>query len=61
MMLTAAGMDDCPLDLPGLVLDAHGEPESPTIPVANTIVDPKLVGELHRRTAHELEKGARPH
>jgi hypothetical protein len=59
MMLTETGMDDCPLDLPGITLDAHGEGENAVITVAITIADPQLVGELQRRTAHELEQGAR--
>jgi len=58
MMLSDAGMDECPLDLPGVVLDAHGEGESPTITVAISVADPNLVEELHRRMAHELEAGA---
>jgi hypothetical protein len=59
MMLAESGMDDCPLDLPGLVLDAHGEGEDATITVAITVDDPTLVPELQRRAAHELEAGAR--
>ena len=56
MMLAATGMDDCPLDLPGLVLDARGDAEGITVSMA--VRDPKLVEELHRRTAHDLEAGA---
>jgi hypothetical protein len=59
MMLTEAGMDDCPLDLPGIAIDAHGEGENAVISVSITIDDPQLVGELQRRAAHELELGAR--
>jgi len=59
MMLTESGMDDCPLDLPGIALDAHGEGENALITVAITVADPLLVEELHRRAAHEMEAGAR--
>ena len=59
MMLTESGMDDCPLDLPGIALDAHGEGENALITVAITVADPQLVEELHRRAAHEMEAGAR--
>lgn len=59
MMLSETAMDDCPLDLPGLVLDAHGEGENATITLAISIDDPELVAELQRRAAHELETGAR--
>jgi hypothetical protein len=59
MMLTETGMDDCPLDLPGIVLDAHGEGESAIITLAIAVEDPRLVPELQRRAAHELEIGAR--
>jgi hypothetical protein len=56
MMLAPAAMEDCPLDLPGLVLDAHGDIDG--ISVALTVRDPKLVPELQRRAAHDLEMGA---
>jgi hypothetical protein len=55
MMLAPSGMEDCPLDLPGLVLDARGDNEG--ITVSMIVRDPKLVEELHRRAAHELEVG----
>jgi len=57
MMLSGAGMDDCPLDLPGITLDVRGESEGITVLIG--IRDPKLVEELHRRAAHDLEAGAR--
>jgi hypothetical protein len=55
MMLSDTGMDDCPLDLPGLTLDARGDDEGITVLLG--IRDPKLVEELHRRAAHDLETG----
>ena len=53
MMLAPSGMDDCPLDLPGIVLDARGDQGGITVSIV--VRDPKLVDELHRRAAHELE------
>lgn len=53
MMLAPAGMDDCPLDLPGLVLDARGDASGVTLSLS--MRDPKLVGELQRRAALDLE------
>jgi len=62
MMLAGAGggMDDCPLDLPGLLLDAHGDGENAIITLAISVVDPRLVPELQRRAAHELEAALTP-
>ena len=57
MMLAPQGMDDCPLDLPGLVLDARGDEGSVTLSIV--VKDPALVDELHRRAAHELEMSQR--
>lgn len=54
MMLAPADMDDCPLDLPGLELDARGDRDGVT--VAITIRDRSLVRELQRRAATELER-----
>jgi hypothetical protein len=62
MMLSSnTGMDNCPLDLPGLTVDAHGDAEG--ITVAISVSDARFVEELHRRAAHELEesKRRRPH
>ncbi len=56
MMLAPAGMDDCPLDLPGLAFDARGDAEGVTLSII--VRDAALVGELHRRTAHDLEAAA---
>lgn len=57
MMLAPAGMDDCPLDLPGLVFDARGDGEGTTLSIVTR--DASFVGELQRRTAHDLEAAAR--
>lgn len=56
MMLAPSGMDDCPLDLPDIVLDARGDADGITVSIV--VRDPKLVDELHRRAAHDLEVGA---
>lgn len=57
MMLAPANMDDCPLDLPGLALDARGDNDGITVSIV--VRDPKLVGELQRRAALQLESAAR--
>jgi hypothetical protein len=60
MMLGPSDMDDCPLDLPGLAVDARGDEGGVTLVL--TIADPALIPELQRRTARDLEKGhAEPH
>jgi hypothetical protein len=56
MMLAPSGMDDCPLDLPDLVVDARGDTDG--ITVSLIVRDPHLVEELHRRAQHEIETGA---
>jgi hypothetical protein len=56
MMLAPAGMEDCPLDLPDVALDARGDSEGITISIV--VRDPKLVPELQRRAAHDLEAAA---
>lgn len=56
MLAPALDMDDCPLDLPGLVLDAHGDQAGITLSI--TVHDLALVDELHRRAARELEAAA---
>lgn len=54
MMLSEnAGMASCPLDLPGLRVEAHGDPKG--ISVQLHVRDPKLVPELQHRAEHELE------
>jgi hypothetical protein len=57
MMLSAAGMEDCALDLPGLVLDARGDPGGITLAI--TVNDRKLIAELQRRVAKQLEARTR--
>jgi hypothetical protein len=53
MMLSEAGMETCPLDLPGLRVEARGDKTG--ISVELRVDNPKLVPELQRRAAHELE------
>ena len=57
MMLAPADMADCPLDLPGLVRDARGDKDGITVTIG--VRDPKLVAELQRRAAVQLESAAR--
>lgn len=56
MMMAPSGMEDCPLDLPGIALDARGEEGGVTVSIV--IRDPALVAELQRRAAHDLEAAA---
>ena len=56
MMLAPSGMEDCPLDLPDVALDARGDAGGVTVSIS--VRDPKLVPELQRRAAHDLEAGA---
>lgn len=56
MMLAPADMDDCPLDLPGLRIAASGDVDGITVSLA--VTDPKLVPELQRRVAKELESAS---
>ena len=55
MMLGRTGMDDCPLDLPGLQVSARGDASG--IEITMTVKVPSLVDELRRRAAHDLEAG----
>lgn len=55
MMLAPAGMEACPLDLPGLVIDAKGDSDG--IVVTLSVRDPKRVAELQLRAAKDLEAG----
>jgi len=55
MMVAPTDMDDCPLDLPGLELDARGDTGGVTVSLS--VKDIALLPELKRRTAHELEVG----
>jgi hypothetical protein len=56
MMLAPSGMEDCPLDLPDIALDARGDAGGITVSIV--VRDPKLVAELQRRAAHDLEAAA---
>jgi hypothetical protein len=56
MMLGPSAMDDCPLDLPGIVIDARGDVDGITVSIA--IRDTKLIEELQRRAARDLETAA---
>jgi hypothetical protein len=53
MMLAPTDMEDCPLDLPDIAIDARGDDAAITVSII--VRDPMLVDELHRRAAHELE------
>ncbi|MEO8548623.1 MAG: hypothetical protein ABI678_01570 [Kofleriaceae bacterium] len=59
MMLGRTQMDDCPLDLPGLHVDAQGDANQ--IELTLSIDDKKLVPELQRRAAHDLEAAGHRH
>lgn len=56
MMLGPSNMEDCPLDLPGLAVDARGDENGVTVSLI--VRDPKLIPELQRRTAKDLEVAA---
>jgi hypothetical protein len=56
MMQAPSSMEDCPLDLPGIAVDARGEEGGITVSIV--IRDPDLVAELQRRAAHDLEGAA---
>ncbi|HEX7840300.1 MAG TPA: hypothetical protein VF469_22635 [Kofleriaceae bacterium] len=56
MMLAPSSMEDCPLDLPGIAVDARGEEGGITVSIV--VRDPNLVTELQRRAAHDLETAA---
>lgn len=56
MMLAPANMEMCPLDLPGLVVNARSDENG--IFVLLGVRNPKLLPELQRRAAHDLEAGA---
>jgi hypothetical protein len=57
MLQSNSGMELCPLDLPGLRVQAHGDATG--ISVELHVPDPALVPELQRRTARDLEAAAR--
>jgi hypothetical protein len=56
LLAPAPDMDMCPFDLPDIQLDARGDDDVITLSIV--VHDPKLVEELHRRAAHELEQPA---
>jgi hypothetical protein len=56
MLGPLGGMEDCPFDLPGLVVDARDQDASITLIL--TVRDPKLVPELQRRVARQAEQAA---
>lgn len=53
MMLGEAGMDDCPLDLAGLTVEAYGDESGISVEIKPR--DHALVPELRRRVAKDLE------
>lgn len=55
MRLAPANMDDCPLDVAGLRIDATGNGQGITLHL--TVREPSLIPELQRRAAHDLELG----
>jgi hypothetical protein len=54
MMLHEAGMQDCPLDLPGISVEAYGDETG--ISVEIHVADPALLPELKRRATKDLER-----
>lgn len=59
MMLGESGMSECPLDLAGIQVVAHGDPSGISLQI--TVKDPRLVPELQRRAAHDLETASHSH
>lgn len=57
MRLAPANMEECPLDLAGLRVEAKGTADGITLTL--TVRDRSLIPELQRRAAHDLELGAR--
>jgi len=56
MRVAPSSMEDCPLDLPDIAVDARGDDH--TITVSIVARNPELVGELQRRAAHDVEAAA---
>jgi hypothetical protein len=56
MMLGPSNMEDCPLDLPGLAIDARGDANGVTVSLGAR--DPNVIAELQRRASKELEAAA---
>jgi hypothetical protein len=53
MMLGNAGMDDCPLDLANITVEAYGDETGISVEIKPR--DPTLIPELRRRIAKDLE------
>lgn len=56
MMLAETGTDECPLDLAGIQIEALGDASGITVEI--TVRDTRLVPELQRRAARDLELAA---
>jgi hypothetical protein len=56
MMLGESGMEACPLDLSAIQIQAHGDASGISVEITTT--DPRLVPELQRRAARDLEAAA---
>jgi len=56
LLAPTGGMDDCPLDLPGLQLDARGAADGITLVLS--VHDHTLIPELQRRVAAQVEARA---
>ena len=56
MLLAPSNMEDCPLDLPDIAVDARGDAGGITVSIV--VRNPDLVPELQRRAAHDLEAAA---
>ncbi len=54
MMLREAGMEDCPLDLPGIAVQAYGDETGISVEIRP--LDPAQLPELKRRAAKDLER-----
>ncbi len=54
MLAPAGGMDNCPLDLPNLQVDARGDETSITLVITSR--EPSVVFELQRRIAKQAEE-----
>jgi hypothetical protein len=59
MMLAPSDMDECPLDLAGIEVNARGDATEITVEIR--VKDPRLVDELHRRAHHELGMAEQMH
>ncbi len=59
MVAPMPSMDQCPLDMPGLMLDARGDKDGVTVSLA--VRDEKNIAELQRRAAREVEMATARH